>query len=206
MLGLSGRLDMKNPLIYWNELCEWWDRRPDWMQLLLLPIVFVLTMIFLAFTILVILPCFAIVGYLKYRRTWRRLRESGRVTKWFEVAPAVALKAGTLVVEVGPKGPACLWWIDRPRAEIDPDNIVPSWLDFEELEWRLFQRKADVNRVEQWAINRLAAYESSAHTVAPGPWWSRLSRLGGDTKRDAVLVMWYESEGCLSRTLMEEMQ
>jgi hypothetical protein len=149
----------------------------------------------------VYLPYLTIVGNLENRRSWRRLRERGQVAEWSEVAPAIAYKDGTLVVEVGPKGPACSWWIDQPRSEIDPDRVVPSWQDFEEQEWKLFESKAGYDQVKQWSTSRLAAYESSARAVDPFPSRSQLSKVGADSKRDAVLVICDWHEGCLSRNL-----
>lgn len=196
---------MKNPLDY---IDAWYDNRPPWVQLLLFPIPLVLSLAMLPYWIFVAWPCF-IIDIIKFklenRRFWRRLRERSQVAKWSEVAPVVAHKASTMIVEVGPKGPTCAWWIDRPRGEIDPDCVVPSWQDFEEREWEVvFKRKANYDQVEQWSLSRLAAYESSAQAVAPVPSWSQLSQLETDTKRDAVLVMCCWDGGCLSRSFFEK--
>src|SRR5262245_36103232 len=104
---------------------EWVYQRPIWLQIILwpilVPVMLIHSMVGIAFFILVFLPFLAVTDSLANRRFWGRLRSRGQVANWGETANKINRGAGTLIVEIAPKGPGYSWLVDRARDEIDPD-------------------------------------------------------------------------------------
>jgi hypothetical protein len=186
----------------WDYM-EWYNRRSGLVRVALFPILVPVMLVHGAVVMIFVFPAVLVYsaarGVRDTRRFWRRMRESGRLADWREVAPRLDLAAGTLVVEIGPKGPWRAWWIDRPRAEVDPDRTVPSWREFEERSWDVFEPESVWSeRIANWTVNRLTGHRSAARVLAP-PWRRHLLRLGTQTKHESVLVMPWFAPGSLSR-------
>jgi len=153
---------------------------------------------------LYLIPVFCILtiyGLWKHHKFWRELKTQGRVVSWSEVRQRISQSVGILIVEIGPKGPAYSWWMDCSRNEIDPEQAVPSWHDFEEQTWFLFNSAEEYDRMKKWAIEHLHAYQSSAKAVAVS--WSQLSKLDSEIKQNGVLVVVANPECALSWCLRD---
>lgn len=190
----------------WWDYVEWYNRQAIWSRLLLYPLLVPVILVHgsagIAFFFLGVLPRLLVTGWIENRRFWQTLRERGRLGRWPEVEPRVSSGCGTLVVEVGPQGPGCSWLIDRPRDEVDPDHVVPSWRDYEERGWDAFESDdAAFEALDRWSVDRLVTYESSAYGLLAS-WW-RLARLGDDVKRASVLAVPCSCKGCLSGLYFE---
>ena len=188
---------------------EWYNRQPPWLRVLLVPILVPVILVYgtvVVWSVLLIVlpflliasPSLLIKGWIEDRRFWRRLRERGQVGQWPEVEPRLNSGSGTLVVEVTPKGPVCSWLIDVPRDEVDPERVVPSWQQFEEQGWDVFESSPDAfESLNRWTVERLGAYEASAQALVPS--WRQLTGLGVETKQRSVLAVLCWCEGCLTR-------
>lgn|SRR5262249_50405973 len=188
-------------MVSW-DYTEWYNRQPVWLRVLLFPILVPVILVHgtvgMAFFLLIALPFLLVKGWVENRRFWQRLRERGQVGRWPEVEPKVSCGSGTLVVAVTPKGPGCSWLIDLPRDEVDPEHAVPSWQQFEEKGWDVFESSpAAFESLNRWTVERLGAYESSARAVVPS--WRQLAGLAIETKQRSVLAVLCWCEGCLPR-------
>lgn len=184
---------------------EWYDRRSVWLQLVLFPVLFLVTLLhfyLVALILLVIWPFLLVEGWLENRRFWQSLRDRGQVVQWPEVESKVSSGSGTLVVEVTPNDDDFAWLIDLPRDQVDPEHVVPSWQQFEELGWDVFVSPATaLESMNRWAIERLGAYETSARALIPSS--RQLDALGDEARQRAVLAVpcWYW--GRLTRRLRD---
>ena len=184
----------------WDYI-EWYNRQPIWLEVLLFPIIvpvmFVHGTIMMAFFLFAFLPFVLIKGSIEHRRFWKKLRERGQVTRWPEVEPQVRSGSGTLVVEVTPKGAGWSWFIAHTRDEVDPQHVVPSWQDFEQREWELFESKEGFTSLNRWSVERLGAYESSARALFVSG--ETLARLETEVKQRSILAVLGACEGCLTK-------
>jgi len=188
---------------WFENHCGWYDRQPVWIRIVAFPIVFLVALIYNVVVlpyILVVLFVAIIQATAASRRFWQRLGKRGQVVRWPELRQEVTRKNGTLLVEIGPKGPGYSWWLSQSRNEVDPEHRVQSLYDFEKRGWDIFDA-ADYDRVEQWAVEQLGAYESSAKAVAVSG--SQLSKLPVEVKREVVLVILC-CNGTLSSRLRSE--
>src|SRR5262245_11542189 len=170
----------------------WTDYQPVWLRVILFPVlvalVIVYSVIVLPFFILIVLPLFLVWGWIGYRRFWRRLRKRGQIGRWSEVEPLVTSGSGTLIVELTPKGPGCSWLLDVPRDEIDPEHVVPTWRQFEEHGWEVFESTPTAfEAMNRWIGERLGTYEASARALAPS--WRKLAGLAVEVKQRSVLAV-----------------
>jgi hypothetical protein len=185
--------------LWLERFFDWLNVLPVWGKLLVMPVVLPILLVYSTAALLLLfllLPFLIAKGQWENHKFWRRLRQDGRVALWAEVAPRVSSGEGTLIVEVGPKGPGWSWWIDRPRDEIDPDHVVPSWQDVEERGWRALEPAAAFESLNRWTVERLGAYESLARTVVMS--WGQLTGLTPEAKRQSVVAVPWLCEGCLT--------
>jgi hypothetical protein len=183
------------------DYTEWYNRQPVWQRVLLFPILFPVILfhgtVVMVFFLLIILPFLLVKGWIESRRFWRKLRERGQIGLWPEVEPQVSNGSGTLIVEVTPKGPGCSWLIDLPRDAVDPEHVVPSWQQFEEQGWDVFESPPTAfESMNRWTLERLGAYESSARALVPS--WKQLAGLALEAKQRSVLAVLCWCEGCLT--------
>ncbi len=184
------------------DYVKWYSGQPVWLRVLLFPILVPLVLVHstlvMAFVILIVLPFLLVKGWIANRRFWQRLRERDQVGQWPAVEPRVSSGSGTLVVEVTPKGPGCSWLIDLPRDAVDPEHVVPSWQQFEEQGWDVFDSSpAAFESLNRWTVERLGAYESSARALILS--WRQLAGLGVMATQRSVLAVPCWCEGCLTR-------
>lgn len=141
---------------------------------------------------LVSVPISMALAQSKHRTFMRKLRERGQVREWGEVESLVSGGAGTLIVEFTAKGPGYAWFIDRPRDEVDPEHVLPSWQDVEKRETDLYAMSLGNSEVQnRWNVERFRTHWTLA--LVSTPTWSQLSSLKADAKREAVFVV---SDGC----------
>lgn len=175
---------------------EWYDRQSLWVRTVLFPVLFAAAMVFNVFGLAVILPIELIKGSIQRRRFWRNLEARGQVAKWTDVEKQVSLGNGTLIVEIGPKGPGCSWLIDLPRYEIDRDHNVPSWQKFETTIPEMFSlSNTEFDSLNKWTLDCLGAYVMSARALVPT--WSQIEQLTDEAKKNSVLAIPYSCEGSL---------
>jgi hypothetical protein len=178
----------------------WFDRQPLWISLpvflLLWPFFIVYGLLVFAFLILVFLPVASVLMWRDRRRFVGKLRDAGRVVDWPTVADELARGGATLLVEVGPKGPASAWLLDRPRGNLDPDGVVPTWAAFEQRGWDVLDSNDAFDRQDAWAEHTLPPFTVTARL----PWPPRLTMSGqpDGVRADAVLVMLVWNKNCLS--------
>lgn len=176
---------------YFERFMGWYEHSPGWVQLVwapvAIPIMFAYAVVVMAVMFGVVIPVLTVWMVWADHRLWRRLRREGRVGRWEDVAPRAIDGTGTLVVEVGPKGPGCAWLIDRPRAAIDPEATVPTWDAYEVAGLDVLDRPPGWERVKAWAAERLRPFESTAPVLVPS--MSQIDALPPEAKRGAVLVV-----------------
>lgn len=181
----------------WIERALTWygrqlNRLPPWaactVWFLLLPVLWVLGLAYNAVAIpvlLVVLPYWIFTWWREDRRFWQNLQQQGRVAQWPEVEAKMNGALGTLIVELGPKGPVCSWLIEHPRDDVDPDHNLPSWHEFEEREWNLFD--SDIAKaIARWTTESFGAHEPSARALFTS--WSKLSGLEAQAKKSVLIV------------------
>ena len=194
------------PSDYVEWCIGWYGRRPFWVRVLLFPLMLVLglvqfiwTMAFVILFLLLVTPILTIKHWLSERRFWNRLRARNQVAQWNDVERSLRERKGVLITEVHFKGLGYCWWIDRPRSEVDPDRVVPSWTDFEARSFDAFGSDAEFNALKLWVIQRLTAYESMAKAVVVT--WPQIEGLPDDLKRDSILAVDWLCKGNMSERL-----
>jgi hypothetical protein len=131
-------------------------------------------------------------------RFWSKMTANGRVGNWSEVQTKLSQGSGTLLVEVGMKGPEYSWWIEEPCGDVDPHRAVPSWRDYEQRGWNAASGdKSGFEAMNRWTVEKLGVYESSAKVVVVSQ--RALAGLNEDVKQGSVLAVLAWCDGCLSR-------
>jgi hypothetical protein len=183
-----------------DALDRWWERQPVPVRILSFPVVGTVmtihSVLVIIYFVVAVLPYIVVTGWNKRRLFKKRLRDRGRLMRWQEAQPQIEDGRATLVVEMSIKGPGCSWLIDRPRSEVDPDHVAPSWSEYGMAPDAPANPWVAPPALNQWTLDRLGAFETSAHAVFPSA--RQLCQLREQAQQHSVLAVSCYCEGTIT--------
>lgn len=188
-----------------SEKKTWWQRC---IQILLFPVILPISLVMLAFMVIVMLvmvPVLAISNYFEGKARWARLRKRGLVGQWSDVVKALETGGNTLIIETFKKPPTSAVLIHHPRTSLDPEQSISTWHDIEsdslkawnELDAETRRAKVeDVFETQRIIKEKLFAIMESPDTPFKVVQLRKhqLNELSQSVKENQTIVFWVDHE------------